>query len=587
MKLTEFSNKSFFYQLLRSLSPILSREAKLKIIKLPFLALVAAIFEIATIGLLVPFINVLINQAAFLENKYVMWSMIAFNIPVSSTRIIITSVFFFLILFSCIFRIFANRQLLLVNAVVGTELSNQCVKNILKQELNWKVNSDASNLIVSSTRKIDEMMELLLNPILVIITSSITLLIILAFLLVVSPMFVGTALTSVLIVYIALSYGTKKLLKGYSIVQASFSVKVMRTLRELMSGFQEIKLYNLETNYAVQHLNYDEKFRKAQAEIRFLSQSPKFILEMFILIVGSLIALYLYTIGALQEKAALLLMVALGLQKALPYAHLIYSSKTLIRGGKESVLDVLAVLNLSEISLNASQHTESNIDCFEKLQLERVFFTHERNERIFENFSFSFEKGDRVCVLGPSGSGKSSLLNLILGLVSPTSGEIKLNGLNLENDTRSKWHEMVAYVPQVPFLKETSVAENIAFGVERDKIDILVVEEVLAIVDLLDHIKSFPGGIWSTISEDGSKLSGGQRQRLCIARSLYKKSASILILDEPTSALNQDLGNMVLDKIIEATKFDLIVLVTHNELLEKKCNKTIRLTNKLPKSDKQ
>lgn len=355
----------------------------------------------------------------------------------------------------------------------------------------------------------------------------------------------------------------------------------MTNLKEMITGFREIRLKHLNDKYGKQHLEADQLFRKSQASIRFYSQSPKFIVETVILLIAFALTLVLMEEGMLIDSSPTLIMIALGLQKALPYAQILYSSFTLLEGGKASGMDVIDSLDTSEVSVPEDKGVSDTDLDFQHIQLVNVSFKYRASpEIIFENINCLIEAGDRIGIVGGSGTGKSTFSDLLLGLIEPTQGSILINGFDLEAQKLMTWQNMVAHVSQSLFVQNSSLAENIAFGIAKSEIDVTRLKKVLDDVGLADFVTHLPNGIWSFLGEDGGAISGGQRQRICLARALYDSKAEILILDEPTSALNAELEDEIIRLIFALKKFKAVVIVTHNRDILVHCNKTIDLDNK-------
>ncbi len=193
--------------------------------------------------------------------------------------------------------------------------------------------------------------------------------------------------------------------------------------------------------------------------------------------------------------------------------------------------------------------------------------------------SFSIKKGERFGIKGRTGAGKSTLFNLLLGLFPPDKGYIKVDGVALDENNISQWHELVGYVPQDVFIADLTIAENIALGHNMENIDIEKVKRVIKQASIEDFVSSLPEGLNTFIGEGGSRISGGQRQRIGIARALYK-DAEVLFFDEATSSLDSATEREINDSIRELSdkhKQLTIIIISHRQSSLEFCDKIINV----------
>jgi len=186
------------------------------------------------------------------------------------------------------------------------------------------------------------------------------------------------------------------------------------------------------------------------------------------------------------------------------------------------------------------------------------------------------KKGSRLGIIGPTGGGKSTLVDIIMGLLEPTEGQLLVDGLAITAQNRERWRQSISHVPQHIFLTDANVAENIALGVPPKKIDMDRVREAARLACIAEFIESGPEGYQATVGERGIQLSGGQRQRLGIARALYRHS-DVLILDEATSALDTSTENSVIQNIALEAEDITVVMIAHRTQTLAQCESIVRL----------
>ena len=244
--------------------------------------------------------------------------------------------------------------------------------------------------------------------------------------------------------------------------------------------------------------------------------------------------------------------------------------------GLEPTLNVLSeeLSNLNVKKKIIEKDSIQNIKFMENISLSKVSFSYER-KKIFNSFLENIKKNSFVGIIGKSGSGKSTLIDLLTGLIVPNSGEIKVDDISIHKNIKD-WQKKIGYVSQNSFLLDASIIENVAFGEERDKINLDKVKKALKDAQILDYVENLDKSL-DTHSENGLQLSGGQRQRISIARELYR-DPEFLILDEATNALDEETENQFLE-FLDNLKGKVTVLISsHRKNSFKKCDKIITLT---------
>lgn len=308
-----------------------------------------------------------------------------------------------------------------------------------------------------------------------------------------------------------------------------------------------------------------------------LSMLPQMFAEVGLAV--GLSALVIMSIVQSGDDIALLFgFFAIAAVRLIPSLRSIMSSWSTIRFNRHSI-DTLGEAVDEDFSEELSAAAEP-MELRDKIEIRDLTFCFDdATEPVIKEFSLNIMRGERVGIRGSSGIGKTTLLNLILGLYRPTSGGIYIDGNILNKENIRSWHRSIGYVPQTVFIADISLAENIAFGHTADDIDYELLSRVIKLADLEEFVSSLPEGVNTHIGEQGSRLSGGQRQRVGIARALYKR-ADILLFDEATSSLDgktEENINSAIRRLSTEDKSLTIIVIAHRESSLEYCDKIITL----------
>lgn len=384
------------------------------------------------------------------------------------------------------------------------------------------------------------------------------------------------------ILYWGISRYAKRKLTHNSKTIAEADVLKNKAMQEGLGAIRDVILDNNHSVYVEQFSRADLAQRHAQATNMVLAVSPKYVIESLglVLIVG---LAYFLARGPQGAATALPVLgaLALGAQKLLPYMQNIYNALATVRGSQVSARGALALLALPvPVRLElVNGIVTRRVDTFRppRIELKNVFFQYSVGlPFVLSGVSLKIHAGQRVGFVGTTGGGKSTLIDLIMCLLTPTSGELLIDGVPIDSRGLRAWQDRIAHVPQAIYLSDTTVAENIALGIPREKIDMSRLEAAVNQSQLADVLKQMPHGIETRVGERGVQLSGGQRQRIGIARALYKQ-AEVLVLDEATSALDTETEAKVMDAIYGLHPNMVILLIAHRVSTLKSCDLIIEI----------
>ena len=395
----------------------------------------------------------------------------------------------------------------------------------------------------------------------------------------INPQIAILASTLFAFIYLILLILSKRFLQKNSFIISRKSNEVVKSIQEALGGIREIIIDGTQETYCDIHKNAQIPLKKAKANIQVSGQTPRFAIEAIGMVFIAFLAYFVSTrsIG-FADALPLLGTLALGAQRLLPVLQQIYFSWTSLRGGKEPLIDVL---NLLEQQVpNERNYSKIKPMLFNNnIQFKNVSFNYSQNQNnVLKNVNLSIKKGSKIGLVGKTGCGKSTLIDILMGLLTPSKGEILIDDKTLTSENIGSWQLHISHVPQVVFLSDSTIQQNIAFGAKKKLINFNQVVDSAIKAQIHEPIQSMELKYNSIIGEKGIKLSGGQRQRIGIARALYKNT-DIIIFDEATSSLDLKTERKVMEEIYKISKDITMVIVTHRLSSLNECDQILELKN--------
>ena len=373
-------------------------------------------------------------------------------------------------------------------------------------------------------------------------------------------------------------YFFKRTLYEISQKSSESSKKIFQITGEIFKGIKEIRIYFKENFFTkkLKEASYNHYTNYLKSTI--ISNSPKYLLEYLIIVI---LLLFIYLINDYENDLVSILptlgIFGLAALRIIPSVNSIIKSLTEFRFGKYATSVIAKDLKIGIEKKFTTKQSKEDLN-FSKLEFKDVNFRYNSKDALLlNNINFEINKGDYVGIIGSSGSGKTTILNLVIGLLNPNSGQIKVNNENVENKIK-EWQLNLAYLPQDVFLLDGSLKENITLEDDISKIDIEKLNNAINKSNLKSFVDSSDNGLDTTIGENGIKISGGQRQRLGIARALYSNK-NFLILDESTNALDEKTKRKIIEELYSLKDYFTIIFVDHNEDYYSRCDKIFELSN--------
>lgn len=566
---------STLIQLWKILTPLDRKKLSLVLILVVVMAGIEAIGVVS----IMPFLAVLANPTIIESNQLL--QEISKIISVGDTRqfiVYLGVISLGIVVFSTVIKIITQYSLFRFSNLQRHYFSTRLLEIYLQQPYEFFIEKNSSNLIKNILSEVDELVRGIIQPILFLIAYSVVILCMIAILVCYDPiMAISTALILVFF-YIIIFMSVKKILDriGQSFVEAN-EIRY-QACSEVLGGIKDIIINHAEKQYIEKVDHSSRLYSLHLATKETLGQVPLQIVET--IGYGCIIILAIVLVISGKEISHILPILGLygiAAYRMLPAAQNIYRAIAQIKFS-QNVFNVIKQEFLLE-NIKVAHKIEDELVFEKSIQLENICFsyTSRSDHLIFDHFNLNILKNESIGIVGKSGSGKSTLMDIMLGLLHPNNGKILIDGVELNQGNIQAWYKIVGYVPQSIYLADKNIAENIAFGIEKNQIDMQAVRKAAQQAQIDDFImQQLPQDYQTKVGERGVMLSGGQRQRIGIARALYK-NPQILFMDEATSALDIETEQAVNEAIQNLSGQKTIVIIAHRESAVMNCNKIIKL----------
>lgn len=566
--------KENIYSLLR----LLTKKQKKETLFVQLLMLFASFFEllsIFTVGYVIRVIsNTDENVRSTVFQDFFGIKIIGLQPPIS---LVLISILIFLL--STLISTICTWRIAHFSQYLGIEISSKLYRSVIEKPWDFFIQNDTAGLINKLVVESERLTQSVIYPLLVINSKIILMLFLLMGLLFTNIIFTVMSFIMVASAYLLIFLMVRNASLRYGIITSQMSEKRLKLMTESFQGIREIKVSRSENRFIKSYDQSSDKYAKSKSMILIYSQLPKYTLEFFIF--STLVCVLGYFSGSLDGDQSLLIeqIIVFGMVglKILPAINQTYGSIVNIKGNLNALsviekhFDDNELLKKNEINDNSFVGTKT----FSRIELKDLYYVYPGNKTpALKRISFSIEKNKVIGMTGVSGSGKSTIADLLLGLIKPSRGELIVES-TLDGHDRINIKDLrVSYVSQNICLFDETILRNIAFGESDDQIDMGRVQAAIETVNLTDFMSGLKNGLNTVIGENGVRMSGGQRQRLAIARALYSKPC-FLILDEATSALDNLTEQNVLENIFSDTSEITIVIIAHRLSTLYKCDEIL------------
>ena len=528
-----------------------------------------SVFDAIGVASIFPFISLVSDPNKVSETLAIQLVTDVLNISTYNQLIVTAGILLILILIlTAVIRLITTYKQTMFVQSLEKSLSTRLLAAYLAKTYTWHLENNTGDI----GKNILSEVNLVVNNFLISIINFFSQ-ILLSFLILTVLFFINPILSAVLMLVGILSYLIlfvllRQNLAFYGEKRVEANAERYIIVNEALNAFREVELNALQNEYAKRFYKAADKLSKYQAKAQFIYIFPKYVLEALVFVsIIALITVTTYQGNSAEEMLPTLALFALAGYKLLPAANQIYVAVSMIKFCHNSLETISTALEKHAKLDNEHKHV-SNVE-FENIELSDVSYSYNNSSiDVLHNINFSLFKGEMIALVGTSGSGKSTIIDVMMKLMEPKTGSVKLNGHSFDRELVRRFRKIVGYVPQKVFLSDDKISNNITLS--RDTRSDLMLEKAIETAELSDFVASLPQTIDSVIGEGGDRISGGQRQRIGIARALYK-NPQILVFDEATSALDPVTEEKILGNIRRNFPNVSIVTVTHTYSNLKNC----------------
>lgn len=567
------SSSKTLMNLLRELYYSLTFRRRRQVYLFVYLLIIGAVAEIASIGSILPFLAVISDPEIFLRNAEIESFFSLMGLDRKNHIVIAISVLFGL---AALIAAVSRVSIVYVSQRFAFSLSRDLgigvFSRTLHQPYSYHIAQNSSE-ILANLAKAQLITSQMIIPLMQATSALVIGTAIVVGLLIIDPIIIVSTGAIFGITYWLVIKLSRATMIANGIIIARSQEERLRAATESIGGIRDVLLDQSQAIFITRFAEIEARLGFAQSSNNFVAQAPRFIIEGFgLALISGLATILSFREGGMNAALPLIGALALGFQRLLPLIQQAFLAWAAIKTAGPMLQDVINIMRLSELPQISASITQTPISFERDIVFSNVTYSYANGARpAVHNLSVKFPKGCRVGFSGRTGSGKSTIVDLLLGLLEPSEGHILIDGREITESNRIAWQNHVAHVPQFIYLSDTSIAENIAFGVPLEKINLQLVAEAATKAELIEVIKALPHGYDTLVGERGVRLSGGQRQRIGIARALYKK-ASVLVFDEATSSLDTETEMAVMKAVNKLGNSETIFIIAHRLSTLEECD---------------
>lgn len=538
------------------------------------LSIVMALFEVMGVAAILPFMQVVSQPEVIQEEGHFRWLWTTFGFQsVQFFQIFIGAAAFVVIITGMAVRALTVFAITRFSMMRSYSISSRLLSRYLNQPYSWFLSQNSSNLGQNLLYETDKAIIECLQPAFMLVAYVLMLVLVTGFIFVIEPVIALGATILVAGTYAAVYLGFRRKLDQLGTGRYQANQGRFKAVQEATGGIKDVKSRRLESQFVTRYMGSAHRLARLESYSQTIGRLPRFAIEGvvyggFILLV---LAMLVNSDGDLTSLLPLFALIGMAGSKLFPAIQVVYLLTTSMRFMTPSLEKLHSNLTILPPE-PADPGPVPALHLRHELVLDEVTFRYAGAEKpVLDRLSLVIPARTTVGVVGGTGAGKTTAIDLLLGLFTPDSGEIRVDGTVIDDRTRPAWQKSIGYVPQSIFLTDDTIAANIAFGVPEAEIDMAAVERAARIANLHDFVTGHtPAGYLTVVGERGVRLSGGQRQRIGIARALYG-DPDVLILDEATSALDNLTERAVMEAVHNLGQEKTVIMIAHRLTTVKDC----------------
>ncbi|OFW64549.1 MAG: hypothetical protein A2Z35_02535 [Actinobacteria bacterium RBG_19FT_COMBO_36_27] len=539
---------------------------------------ISAIIEVAGIVSILPFLSLITNPNLINDNRILNWLYTNLNFQNTNRFLIFIGILVLLILIvSNVLIILTMWGMARFTNMRNFTISRRLLSRYLHQPYIFFLNKNTSELSKNIVSEVTSVTSGVLIPLMQIISSGIVALFIFTMLIIIKPLLALAVMVILSIAYIFIYRMVKKKVSNIGKRRWNAHTDLYKIVFEAFGGIKQLKLLGFEDVFVKRYSKPASEYARSTATNQIITGTPRYIME--VISIGGIIGVVLYLLASsrgFQDVIPIIGLFAFAAYRIMPALQNIYASVTTLRFYIPAIdvlyKDMYSVENKSQTT-TCSEKKSIPINLIRELKLEEITFSYPRTRKpVIKDLNIKIAFNTSVAFVGKTGVGKTTIADIILGLLRPSSGRILVDGVEITDENLPDWQKNLGYIPQDIYLLDDTVTRNIAFGVPDENINIDTVKCAARIANIHNFvIEELPDKYQTVVGERGVRLSGGQRQRIGIARALYH-NPGVLILDEATSALDGTTENEVFEAIDNIAQTKTLIIIAHRLTTVRNCD---------------